>query len=262
VAFDSPPSPVVSSHSDSASLDKASLDQSIHDKASYNKAQEVQHMFDSLAPRYDWLNQVISAGQHWRWKHAAVAALNLSAGNSVLDVCTGTGDNLGLMLAAVGPAGEVTGLDFSANMLAVAQQRYPQAANGIRLIQGDALALPFEANTFEGALISFGLRNVVNKPLCLQEMARVVKPGGWVVNLDTAPDPWLPGFKYYFQYVMPLIGRLLGGHPSAYSYLARSTANFDTPMAIVDMFEKSGLQSVYVKRLTFGAVALVAGQVP
>ena len=223
------------------------------------KAQVVQNLFDGLAKNYDPLNQVISLGMHWGWKKKAIRALHLQQGDTVLDVCTGTGDNLGLLFDRVGPSGQVTGLDFSNNMLGVAQHRYKTMPN-IGLYHGDALALPYESNSFNAALITFGLRNVDNREQCIAEMCRVVKPGGWVVNLDTTPDPWLPGFNWYFQHVMPKMGKLFADNEAAYRYLASSTQGFLSPKMLIALFEKIGLQSVYHKRMALGSVALVAGQ--
>jgi demethylmenaquinone methyltransferase / 2-methoxy-6-polyprenyl-1,4-benzoquinol methylase len=225
------------------------------------KALVVQNLFDGLATHYDPLNQVISLGMHWGWKKKAIQALNLSQGDAVLDVCTGTGDNLGLLFNSVGPDGQVTGLDFSANMLGIARQRY-QGMPTVLLQQGDALALPYEDHCFAAALVTFGLRNVENREQCLAEMQRVVKPGGWVVNLDTTPDPWLPGFNWYFQQVMPKLGKLFADNEEAYRYLATSTTGFLSPKMLIALFEKIGLQSVYHKRMALGSVALVAGQKP
>jgi demethylmenaquinone methyltransferase / 2-methoxy-6-polyprenyl-1,4-benzoquinol methylase len=221
--------------------------------------QQVQNMFDQLASRYDLLNQVISMGMHWGWKRKAVAALGLRPGDAVLDVCTGTGDNLGLLRQVVGSQGQVVGLDFSANMLAMAQQRYAQTDPALQLHQGDAMALPFADDSFEGVLISFGLRNVADRTICLAELARVVKPGGHVVNLDTTPDPWLPGFTWYFKHVVPKVGGLLAGNAPAYAYLAQSSAAFLAPKQLIPLFAQTGLQSVYAKRMGFGSVAMVVG---
>jgi demethylmenaquinone methyltransferase / 2-methoxy-6-polyprenyl-1,4-benzoquinol methylase len=225
------------------------------------KAHIVQTLFDGLATHYDPLNQVISLGMHWGWKKKAIQALRLQPGQHALDVCTGTGDNLGLLVNAVGPQGQVEGLDFSANMLAIAQKRYATVPN-VHVQQGDALALPYADNTFHAALITFGLRNVVDREQCLSDMQRVIKPGGWVVNLDTTPDPWLPGFNWYFQNIMPKLGKLFADNEDAYRYLATSTTGFISPKGIIALFEKIGLQSVYGKRMALGSVAMVAGQKP
>jgi len=217
-------------------------------------------MFDRIAPTYDLLNNCISLGMHRHWKALACKSLSVKAGAHVLDVCTGTGDLISLLRSEVGHMGQITGLDFSGNMLALARQRTPET-DQLRFIQGDAMALPFDDQTFDGALVSFGLRNVASVPQVLAQMARVVKPGGWVVNLDTCPNPNLPGYRWYFNTVMPWLGQRLSNNPTAYTYLAKSTEGFYTPTQLVEMFQTAGLQNVSATGLAFGAVSFQAGQV-
>ncbi len=226
------------------------------------KATQVESMFNRIAGTYDLLNDCISLGLHRGWKKRACQRLQLKPGANVLDVCTGTGDLLAYLLELVGPNGQVTGLDFSIEMLAKAEERYREHTchRQITLQQGDALALPYPDNTFDGAVISFGLRNVADIPKAISEMTRVVKPGAWVVNLDTCPESRLPGFKLYFNYVMPVIGRLLSMDAQAYQYLSKSTEGFLTPTALVSVFQQAQLQHVRAEQLAFGAASLQAGQ--
>jgi demethylmenaquinone methyltransferase / 2-methoxy-6-polyprenyl-1,4-benzoquinol methylase len=221
----------------------------------------VQALFNRIAPRYDLLNDCISLGLHRQWKRKACQRLRLTEGQQALDVCTGTGHLIHYLLPMVGPTGGVTGLDFSEAMLAVAHRHLDDRPQ-VRLIQGDAMALPFEDQVFQGAIVGFGLRNVVNVDRAIAQMVRVVKPGGWVVNLDTTPVPALPGFWWYFERVMPLVGKVLGGDKSAYQYLHDSTRNFATPAQLATMFESHGLVNVSVEPLAFGAAAIVSGQRP
>jgi demethylmenaquinone methyltransferase/2-methoxy-6-polyprenyl-1,4-benzoquinol methylase len=227
------------------------------------KADFVHALFNAIAKRYDLLNDCISFGMHRKWKQEAVSRLNLQAGDAALDVCTGTGDLLSLLLKTVGTTGSVTGLDFSEEMLAVAQQRYAsfvQAKNpALTLVQGDAMALPFADNTFNAGIVSFGLRNVTMVETAVAELVRVVKPGGIVLNLDTCPQVLLPGFDIYFSKVMPFFGKLLAGNQSAYQYLQASSKNFLTPEALQHLFTQCGLETVTVKRTGFGSVAMVYG---
>lgn len=225
------------------------------------KAGQVARMFDRIAGTYDLLNDCISLGLHRGWKKQACTLLQLTPGSRVLDVCTGTGDLAGRLSRIVGPGGQVDGLDFSEEMLAVARTRFADLSNTC-FTQGDATALPYEDNAFDGAIISFGLRNVVDIPRTLSEMARVVRPGGWVVNLDTCPEPKLPGYWLYFKYVMPMAGRLLSMDPGAYSYLSESTQHFLTPAELKQAFETAGLANVRVKTLAFDSVSIQAGQKP
>lgn len=223
------------------------------------KAQFVRTLFNRIAPTYDKLNDWISLGQHRYWKQATCKALNLQPGDTALDVCTGTGDLVKYLQRRVGPEGKVVGLDFSREMLGIARQRYAKEAN-CEWLQGDALRLPFEDNTFDGATIAFGLRNVVDKTLAVAEMRRVIKPGTRVVCLETNPKPNLPGFWLYFKYVMPLLGQWLANDRQAYEYLQQSTENFLTPEALLEVFKQSGLTQVESRPLSLGACTLTIGQ--
>lgn len=223
------------------------------------KGERVQQMFDRIAGRYDLLNHWISMGFHRAWKRRACDNLRLNPGDRVLDVCTGTGDLIELLLDRVGPSGEVTGLDFSSQMLAIARERLAHAPN-VRFDQGDAMALPYADHTFDGAIISFGLRNVTDIPVALSEMHRVIKPGGWMVNLDTAPSPPLPGFQFYFSHVVPWLGGLLARDAQAYRYLSESTRHFLSPDELKQAFIQAGCQTVSSQTLMWGAVSLQAGQ--
>ena len=224
-----------------------------------NKAITVQSLFNGIASTYDLLNDCISLGMHRGWKQAACDAIQLQSGDQVLDVCTGTGDLCHQLATLVGPSGQVVGLDFAESMLDVGRQRFKDNST-IQFQQGDAMSLPFEDNMFDGAVISFGLRNVADIQQTLNEMARVVRPGGWVVNLDTNPNTTLPGYWWYFSTVMPLMGRLLSKDHAAYDYLCKSTQGFDAPEILVEKFKQAGLTQVSDKRLGFGSVAMISGQ--
>lgn len=230
-------------------------------KAATGKAQQVEQMFDRIAGSYDRLNNWISMGFHKQWKRLACQKLKLKPGHQALDVCTGTGDLIAYLLPLVGEQGQVCGLDFSAQMLSFARQRYQDQPH-VSLTQGDALALPYEDNRFDGAIISFGLRNVTDIPKALQEMHRVIKPGGWMVNLDTAPKPLLPGMQFYFSKIVPLLGSLLAQDSQAYQYLSNSTQHFLTPQELKALFNEVGCVNVESQTLMLGSVSLQAGQKP
>ena len=223
------------------------------------KPQQVQAMFDRIARSYDLLNDCISFGMHRVWKRQACALLQLKPGDAVLDVCSGTGDLIGYLLPHVKQNGQVTALDFSDQMLEMARSRFEDYDN-VLFRQGDATQLPYAENAFDGVIVSFGLRNVVDIPRAISEMARVVKPGGWVVNLDTCPEPALPGYWFYFSCVMPVIGRILSMDPTAYRYLAESTRHFLTPAQLKTEFEKAGLVNVSSRTMMMGSVSLQAGR--
>lgn len=226
-----------------------------------SKAAQVQDMFNRIAGTYDSLNTCISMGFHKQWKKVACQKLQLPIGGRVLDICTGTGDLIDYLLPLVGPQGQVEGLDFSEKMLAVARERFAQQPN-VTLVQGDALALPYPDHYFDGAIISFGLRNVVSIPQALAEMQRVIKPGGRMVNLDTCPTPKLPGMSFYFSKIMPLIGGMLAKDPQAYQYLSESTRHFLTPQQLKAAFEQAGCVQVSAQTLMLGSVSLQVGQKP
>lgn len=231
--------------------------------AETGKSAQVQDMFNRIAGTYDSLNACISMGFHKSWKKQACRQLQLPSGGRALDVCTGTGDLIDYLLPLVGPQGQVEGLDFSEKMLDVARERFARQANvntNINLVQGDALALPYPDHTFDGAIISFGLRNVTNIPQALAEMHRVIKPGGWMVNLDTCPTPKLPGMNFYFSKIMPIIGGLLAKDQQAYQYLSESTRHFLTPAQLKSAFEQAGCVNVISQTLMLGSVSLQAGQ--
>ncbi|MEB3286552.1 MAG: bifunctional demethylmenaquinone methyltransferase/2-methoxy-6-polyprenyl-1,4-benzoquinol methylase UbiE [Vampirovibrionales bacterium] len=234
------------------------------------KAADVQAMFDRIARTYDLLNDCISFGMHRQWKRRAIQRLQLPKGQDnihVLDVCTGTGDLAGYFLESFEKSesllSRITGLDFSQEMLAIARKRFPQSQfPAISFEQGDAMALPYADNTFDAAIISFGLRNIVDIPKAIAEMTRVVKPGAWVLNLDTSPTPKLPGYWLYFKTVMPIIGRLLSMDPKAYAYLSQSTEKFLSPAALVSVFQQAGLRQVACENLMFASVSMQWGQKP
>jgi demethylmenaquinone methyltransferase / 2-methoxy-6-polyprenyl-1,4-benzoquinol methylase len=240
------------------------------------KAEYVRDQFDRIAFRYDLVNDAISFGMHRLWKARAVHELCQPGGESFLDVCCGTGD-LALTINRHLPSiGAVTGLDFSQNMLDVAAQREAKAAAqlnasrsdrklNINWLRGDAQNLPFEDNTFDGAIISFGLRNLTDLPRGIKEMYRVVKGGGRVVNLDlghpTGPV-FSPIFRFYFSSVVPLIGDLLQGDRQAYTYLPQSLTTYPKPAEISQIFASAGLQNVRHIPLAMGSVALHVGIKP
>ncbi len=221
----------------------------------------ISGMFNRIARTYDLLNDCMTGGMHRLWKRQACHALQLQPGDAVLDVCTGTGDLANILSGLVGKDGQVSAIDFSSEMLAIAKQRFPHASN-IQWIQGDALALPFEDATFKGAIISFGLRNVASVEQALSEMVRVVQPGGWIINLDTASDCKNPLFWLYFSFVMPLLGKVLAQDKKAYEYLCRSTQTFATPAEIQDILRRLGLTESHIRYFSLGSVAYQASRKP
>lgn len=223
----------------------------------------VQTMFDGIAPRYDLLNDVMTGGLHRLWKNLVIRLSGAKPGDRVLDACTGTGDIAMRLAKAVGPTGHVTGLDFSAEMLAVARQR-PQAP-AIEWVEGDLMALPFADGSFEAVTVGYGLRNVTSIPGALQEIKRVLKPGGRMVSLDlgkpTVPV-WRECFYFYFRNLVPVLGSLIAGTKDAYTYLPESLGDFPAQEGLKRLMAEAGFTAVDCRSLVGGAAAVHVGTKP
>jgi len=221
---------------------------------------QIRTMFDRIAPIYERMNTVMTAGLDDRWRRDAVRATGLRAGMSVVDVACGSGSLTRLLGKAVGPSGSVIGVDASAAMLREAAG-HPGPAS-IRYELGDALALPLADASVDAATIAFGLRNVAGYRACLAEMARVTRPGGRVVILEIAtptrgPGRWIA--ELWFRRVVPLMGRAAGGG-SSYRYLPDSVRRYPPPVAIARHLRAVGLAGVRWRRLALGMVTLHAGR--
>ena len=225
-------------------------------------AGEVREMFDRIAPRYDLLNRAMTAGLDGRWRRAAAAAADVAAGDRALDCCTGTGDLAFELADRVTEAGEVVGLDFAEEMLALARQKAGERGTPVRFVAGDALDLPFDDDHFDAATVAFGIRNVSDLDLGLAEMARVVRPGGRVVILEiTTPRRLRRFYEIWFDRVVPRLGRLLGRDGAAYSYLPASVRRFPEPPALAARMAAAGLAEIRWRPLAGGIVALHHGRV-
>ena len=225
-------------------------------------AGEVQAMFDRIAPRYDLLNRVMTAGLDRRWREAAAAAADVAAGDSALDVCTGTGDLAFALARRVTPSGRVVGADFAGNMLERARLKGAGRPEHVEFVQADALALPFADDEFDGATVAFGIRNVSDLGTGLGEMARVVRPGGRVVILEiTTPQRLRTFYELWFDRVVPLLGKLLGRDGAAYGYLPASVKRFPEPPALAAAMVEAGLEDVRWQLFAGGIIALHYGRV-
>lgn len=235
------------------------------------KADYVLRQFDRIARGYDLTNDVISLGMHRLWKRTAIANLQLKPQGKYLDVCTGTGDLAMSIAQTAGFSGEIVGLDFSPNMLDVAKRRQARKQKEKELpalvtwIQGNAEQLPFPDDHFDGAIISFGLRNLVNLQSGLNELARVVKSRGKVINLDlgqpTTPV-FTPFFLFFFDHIVPIIGQCMQGDRQAYTYLPQSRKSYPDPTKLSQMFTEAGLIDVEWQPLALGSVAMHIGTAP
>jgi demethylmenaquinone methyltransferase/2-methoxy-6-polyprenyl-1,4-benzoquinol methylase len=216
-------------------------------------------MFDAIAKRYDLLNHLLSAGCDRRWRRLAIATLGLTGKEIVLDVCTGTGA-LALTARQGGTgAKRVIGVDFSPGMLRIADEKVRRAKLGssIHLVRGDASRLPVFDTSVDAVTIAFGIRNVRDRVAACAEMHRVLRVGGRLVVLEFSL-PRVPGLRevymWYFRRVLPLIGRLMSGHPTAYSYLPASVGAFASPDQVTHELRSIGFGEVEAVPLSFGIV--------
>jgi len=225
-------------------------------------------MFDAIAPRYDLLNHLLSAGFDRRWRARASAALAFTGRETLLDVCTGTAD---LAIAAVSRAGRgaarAIGVDFAAQMLARGRAKLVRAGLGdrIRLVQADAERVPLSECAVDGVTIGFGIRNAHSPAAVCAEVLRVLRPGGRLVVLEFgAPDaPVLrAAYLWYFRRILPRIGRLISKHETAYAYLPASVGTFYTPAAFSALLTETGFSAVRAVPLTFGIVYMYVAQKP
>jgi demethylmenaquinone methyltransferase / 2-methoxy-6-polyprenyl-1,4-benzoquinol methylase len=215
-------------------------------------AEGVRAMFDRIAPVYDAMNRVMTAGLDQRWRRETARAV-VRPGDAVLDACCGTGD---LALAAAREGGRVTGLDFSERMLERARRKAP----GLEWVEGDMLALPFSDGAFDAATVGFGVRNVDDLDLGVGELRRVLRPGGRLAILEiTQPKGALrPFYRLWFDRIVPLLGRVLPGG-SAYTYLPASVRRFPGPDELVGVIEHAGFRDVRYRTFAAGIVALHTG---
>lgn len=218
-------------------------------------------MFDAIAPRYDLLNHLLSAGIDRRWRARAIAGLRLSGHETVVDVCTGTAD---VALEAAGRARRVVGVDFAGEMLRLGRRKVEASARPgrVALLRGDALRLPIRSGAADAVTVAFGVRNVQDPAACCAELSRVLRPGGRLAILEFAM-PRIRGigamYRWYFRHVLPRIGRALSGHRGAYSYLPASVGGFPPPAAFAELLRGTGFAEVRSDPLTFGIVYLYTG---
>jgi demethylmenaquinone methyltransferase/2-methoxy-6-polyprenyl-1,4-benzoquinol methylase len=225
--------------------------------------QHVHAVFESIAPKYDLMNDVLSFRRHKSWRKFAMRKMDVRPGQTGIDLCCGTGDWT-IALAQASSSGRIIGLDFSRGMLDVGEAKVEKLglSDQITLVEGNAMSLPFENNSFDFATIGFGLRNVPDLDQVLREMRRVVKPGGKIVCLELSKPTWQP-FKglyyFYFEKLLPLLGKWLVKRYEQYRWLPESLAVFPDLQELAERFRGTGLRNVRAYPLTGGVAALHIG---
>ena len=230
--------------------------------SSDDKANPIQDMFNSVAPKYDFLNGLLSAGCDRYWRKIAVDELEPIVNRLFLDVATGTAD-IALEVALRGDS-QVIGVDFSTEMLELGKNKVVarNMQSSVQLFPGAAENLPLKINSFDGAICAFGARNFSDIDHAIDEIYRVLKPKGKIVILEFSfPQnrflQWL--YRLYFEKFLPVMGRLVSGHKSAYSYLPDSVGAFPKGEAFASLLKKAGFESVAFKELTFGVTTIYTG---
>jgi demethylmenaquinone methyltransferase / 2-methoxy-6-polyprenyl-1,4-benzoquinol methylase len=229
-----------------------------------DKRRYVREMFSAIAPRYDLLNHLLSFNVDRSWRRQAVDRVGWEgrAQGLFLDACAGTLDLAVELAGRHGFTGRVVGADFATPMLRLGTGKL--AGGAVRAAAADALDLPFPDGTFDGATVGFGLRNLEDLDAGLRELRRVLRPGARLVILDfTTPPPSAPQralYLFYFRRILPLVGRLVSGHPTAYAYLPASVVEFPRPEALVRRMQSIGFGDCGFRLLTGGIAAIHWGK--
>jgi demethylmenaquinone methyltransferase/2-methoxy-6-polyprenyl-1,4-benzoquinol methylase len=228
-----------------------------------DKAGLVREVFDSVAPKYDLMNDLMSGGLHRLWKRFTVEEATIRPGHAILDLAGGTGDLAGAFARRVGEAGHVVLADINHAMLEQGRRRLVDAgvAGNLSIVQVDAEKLPFADGSFDRISIAFGLRNVTDKAAALASMHRVLKPGGKLLVLEfSKPGELLkPAYDLYSFRVLPLLGRIVAGDEDSYRYLAESIRMHPDQETLLAMMRDAGLERCRYQNLTGGVVALHTG---
>ncbi len=220
----------------------------------------VRGMFTAIAPTYDRLNRILSLSFDQRWRRHAVARLGWERcpEGRYLDVCAGTLDFAAILARQPGFRGQVVGADFVPAMLQLGRTK----AARVKPVSADALDLPFPNASFDGAMVGWGLRNLVDLDLGLREIARVLRPGATLTALETGTprrQPMRGVFLWYFNRLLPRIGKLVSRHDTAYQWLPESAGAFPPPDEVADRMRAAGFRDVTVRQFMFGATTLLVG---
>ncbi|MFZ6031354.1 MAG: ubiquinone/menaquinone biosynthesis methyltransferase [Chloroflexota bacterium] len=223
------------------------------------RAQYVQAMFTRIAGRYDLMNRLMTAGQDVRWRKEVIQRASLQPENRLLDLGAGTGD-MALQARRGLPSVSVVAADFTLEMMKAGQRR--PGGEALPWSAADALLLPFANHTFDAVVSGFLMRNVADLPQALAEQWRVLKPGGRVVILDTtrpAQNLFSPFIRIHLHVIIPLLGRLIAGDSSAYTYLPDSTEGFLAAETLAEHMRTAGFRDVRFVRRMFGTIAIHFG---
>jgi demethylmenaquinone methyltransferase / 2-methoxy-6-polyprenyl-1,4-benzoquinol methylase len=234
------------------------------DQQEQAKARAVEEMFAAVAPRYDLANHVLSLARDIAWRRATAHELREALarpGSLAVDACCGTGD-LSLALAHVS-AGTVVGTDFCRPMLQLARRKSSSQTRPTLFIEADTLRLPFRDASLDVVSMAFGFRNLASYTKGLEEMRRVLKPGGWLAVLEFSRVRWPvvgPMFRFYFHHILPRVGTWISGVSGAYQYLPDSVARFPDQERLAALMREAGFASVRYRNFTGGVAALHLGQ--
>jgi len=223
------------------------------------KKEQVAKMFDNISKNYDGLNRVISLGIDVKWRKKVVQIVGKNKPKQILDIATGTGD-LAIMMSQLHPD-KIIGLDISEGMLSVGKQKIAKAhlSDTITMVVGDSETMPFENDTFDAITVSFGVRNFANLAKGIREIARVLKPTGVLVILETSNPtkfPFKQGYKLYTNLILPIIGKLFSKDKVAYSYLSESANSFPFGEAFCNILQKNGFTDTEAAPVTFGVATI------
>ena len=229
------------------------------------KKEQVTQMFDNISGNYDGLNRVISLGIDVKWRKKVVEIVGQNNPKTILDIATGTGDLALLMATSLNPD-KVIGLDISEGMLSVGKLKVNKAnlSEKIDMVVGDSENMPFEDNTFDAITVSFGVRNFANLDKGIQEIARVLKPTGVLVILETSNPtkfPFKQGYKFYSKAILPIIGKIFSKDKVAYSYLSESANSFPFGEAFNNILLKNGFTYAKDTPVTFGAATIYTAKI-
>ncbi|MDX2446446.1 MAG: bifunctional demethylmenaquinone methyltransferase/2-methoxy-6-polyprenyl-1,4-benzoquinol methylase UbiE [Desulfobacterales bacterium] len=233
----------------------------------HEKVKSVLSHFNRVAPKYDFMNSVLSFGIHHAWKRTAIRMLDLKPGEQLLDVCGGTGDLAVLSAARVGHGGHIFIYDINRAMMTTGRDRPENQDNRthIHYIEGDAEQIACRENWFDAAIVGFGIRNLTHLEKGFQEMYRVLKPGGKVMCLEFS-KPTNPLFRWLYDFysfnIMPFAGSILAGSRQSYACLSQTIRMFASPDELKEILEGIGFEAVSYKRLTNGIAVIHMGRKP